>query len=193
MSLNPALAFGLIAFVYFQLTPALSARKFYETYKPRLWCWLRLPGWLFGVVWPVMYALISASGYFCFSALSPDIAEYEWLFWLFVSNVALNKLWSVVFFDLKLIGAGIVLILGMLGTGGAYMGLLGEKDWLAFWLFLPYVTWLLVALALNVNIYHLMQADTEKEVLPTTQPLLKFPSAASRRASRRGAGVVMKF
>ncbi len=111
------------------------------------------PGWLFGPVWTLLYLMMA------FAA---------WLVWreggwrvqrgplaLYLVQLALNALWTPLFFGLRnpglalaeivLLGAAIVL------TGRAFR----PVSHLASWLLVPYLVWVVFAAALNFAIWRL--------------------------------------
>lgn len=108
------------------------------------------PGWLFGVVWPILYVLITAAAVVYFSSSSPTVQ----VFVVFVVNILLNKAWSAVFFGMKRLLLGAFVIAAMIGTEIAVLSLWVVEDaWISFGLYLPYVVWTVFALYLNVAIY----------------------------------------
>jgi tryptophan-rich sensory protein len=70
-----------------------NIKTWYNNLKKPSFC---PPDWIFGVVWPVLYALIGVASYLIyedggFQAQLLPLAVY-------ISNLAVNNLWSVVFF-----------------------------------------------------------------------------------------------
>jgi tryptophan-rich sensory protein len=111
------------------------------------------PGWLFGPVWTLLYLMMAVAA---------------WLVWreggwrrqrgpltLYLVQLALNALWTPLFFGLRnpglalleivLLGAAIVL------TGRAFR----PVSRLASWLLVPYLVWVVFAAALNFAIWRL--------------------------------------
>ena len=107
------------------------------------------PGWLFGVVWTVLYTLIAVSG---------------WLLWLrraraplafFVAQMVVNALWTPFFFGgypilgtaALWIGVVIIVVLDLLVV--ATIGVAWPVSRAAALLLVPYLAWVLYASTLN--------------------------------------------
>lgn len=91
------LTFGVAAFVFLQFSS--TSRKVQRTYTE-----LRVggspPSWLFGVVWPLLYTLITINIVLFASRVDNFTiypATYDAVFWLWVVNLLLNKAWGVAF------------------------------------------------------------------------------------------------
>jgi len=110
------------------------------------------PPWVFGPVWSLLYALMAAA----------------WLVWrqrshedvglalaLFMAQLILNGLWSVVFFGLRRPGAALVEIIVLLAAIAITATRFAESSRLAFWLMTPYGAWVLYASYLNFGIWRL--------------------------------------
>jgi len=108
------------------------------------------PGWLFGIVWSLLYALIVATAVLYFDNSTAFVTSYV----LFLVNLVFNKMWVPIFFGLQWTGVALFVILLMIGTGVTVLVLMGLNDnWLAFGLYLPYILWCCYALILNVQFY----------------------------------------
>jgi benzodiazapine receptor len=154
-SANDALGLlGLAAFNYFQLHQAPDDRGWYEKKKPS---W-GPPGWAYGVIWGLLYAMTTVVGYYFFKMVPADSWQLIAGFALYTTHMAANKLWSVFFWSPTskqgpLIAA---LILGciMLPTGIAFLVIAALDGFYLFAvpvsLWSVYMAWLLYALALNV-------------------------------------------
>jgi tryptophan-rich sensory protein len=111
------------------------------------------PSWLFGPVWTLLYILMALAAWLVFREraarpVAPALALYG-------VQLALNALWSVLFFGLQNPLAGLVEIallwLAILLTGGAFWGVRP----LAGLLFAPYLAWVTFAAALNLALWRL--------------------------------------
>lgn len=106
------------------------------------------PDWLFPVAWTVLYISIAVAA----TRVAPmEGAQYAMAFWAL--QIALNTLWTPVFFGLQRLGAGLVIIallwlsvLGLLVT-------LWPLDLIAFLITAPYLVWVTVAGALNLSLW----------------------------------------
>jgi tryptophan-rich sensory protein len=115
----------------------------YESVKPVI----TPPGFVFGIVWTILFALIALSMYFSLS--NADKRHQKVLINLFAVNLVLNVLWSVLFFGLhsplaSFIDLGI-LLLSIL----ALIRITWRVSPLSSWLLLPYAIWVSFAGFLN--------------------------------------------
>ena len=108
------------------------------------------PGWTFGVVWPVLYAILGV-------ALSMVLAEPEsdrrrFALILFFAQLALNFAWSPIFFaahDISL-AKWVIFMMAALAAAAAGQFLRIKRD--AALLMLPYLSWLVFAATLYATI-----------------------------------------
>ena len=108
------------------------------------------PNWLFPVAWTTLYICMSAAA--ARVAMMPG-AGVALAFWAL--QIALNTLWTPVFFGLQRIRAGMgILVLLWLSVVGCTIALF-QLDTIAGLLFLPYVVWVSVAAALNYSVMQL--------------------------------------
>lgn len=108
------------------------------------------PGWVFGPVWTVLYVLIGIAGW---RVWRRDRAGWPMkLWWL---QLALNFLWSPVFFAAHRIGLALVVVLLLLAAIVAFMVASWRQDRAAAWLFAPYALWVAFASVLNASIWAL--------------------------------------
>jgi len=143
---------GWIVFHFWQLTTSSGGdRSWYERGKSRINC--APPGYVFGLVWFVLYGLLTASAILFFK----NTTNYDAVFILWIINIMLNKVWSVLFFDSGRVRAALVVAFGMLGTQIAIIvliaidGLSVVDRWLPFATFIVYTLWLFVAIYLNAQ------------------------------------------
>ena len=106
---------------------------------------LNPPSFVFGIVWPILYALMA---FVVFKS-----AERIWK--LFIPQLILNAAWSWIFFYmhaplLALINISILILLNQ-----KILVILINESRLLFWLYLPYVLWLTFAAFLNASIVFL--------------------------------------
>lgn len=108
------------------------------------------PNWLFPVAWSTLYLCMAGAG--ARVALEPGNAIAMALWAL---QIALNTLWTPVFFGLKRIRAGMLVLSLLWFAVFACMIALWSVDWIAGLLFLPYLAWVSVAAALNYTVMRL--------------------------------------
>jgi benzodiazapine receptor len=121
--------------------------KWYEDLNKPTWT---PPNWLFPVAWTTLYLLMAGAG--ARAAVSPDnsVAMALWAL-----QIALNGLWTPVFFGLRRIRLGLVVLVGLWIAVFCGMIALWQVDWLAGLMFVPYLAWVTVAGALNLSVMRL--------------------------------------
>lgn len=106
------------------------------------------PKWAFPVVWTTLYVLMS---YAAARVAGHAAAGQALAFWAL--QIALNTLWTPVFFGARRMGMGMAVIvalwLAVLATCWAFW----QLDWLAGLLMLPYLAWVTVAAGLNWRVW----------------------------------------
>jgi tryptophan-rich sensory protein len=103
---------------------------------------LNPPGYVFAIIWPILYLLMSISAFRTFNELKDLFylqlifnAFWSWLFFAFqLPLVALLNIWLLIFLNIKL-------LLKMF-----------RLDKLSMFLYAPYVLWLIFASYLNLFI-----------------------------------------
>jgi tryptophan-rich sensory protein len=108
------------------------------------------PGWLFGPVWTVLYVFIAIAGWRVWQRDRHGMAMKLW--W---AQLALNFLWTPVYFGAHQIGLAFVVILLMLAAILAFILSAWRLDRVAAGLFLPYAAWVAFASVLNGTIWAL--------------------------------------
>lgn len=105
------------------------------------------PNWLFPVAWTTIYLLLAWAGY-----RLTLIPGSETVLALWAAQIALNTLWTPVFFGAHRIMAGMIII-SLLWLVVAAMVVLGiQLDLITGLILFPYLVWLTVASALNFSI-----------------------------------------
>ncbi len=106
------------------------------------------PNWIFAPVWTALYVLIAIAGWRTWQRDRAGVAMRLW--W---AQLALNFLWSPVFFAAHRIGLALVVITLLLLTIAAFMVMSWRQDALAAWLFAPYAAWVAFATLLNASLF----------------------------------------
>ncbi len=114
------------------------------------------PDWLFPLAWTTLYL---ASAYAATRVAMLDDNAHAMGFWAL--QIALNTLWTPVFFGLERIRAGfVVLIFLWIAVFGTMLSFF-QHDLIAGLLFVPYVIWVSVAGALNLAVWRLNPAEAQ--------------------------------
>ena len=103
---------------------------------------LNPPGYVFGIVWPILYLLMGITIWRTYSVIKNLFyvqlflnAIWSWLFFSFhLPLIALFDIWLLIFINLKI------------------LLLISKEDKLAAFLFAPYIMWLFFASYLNLYI-----------------------------------------
>ena len=103
---------------------------------------LNPPGYIFGIVWPTLYFLMSISAYRTFNSIKN----------LFYVQLILNTIWSLLFFSfhmplISLIDINLLIFLNIF----IFFKMLKE-DIFSGVIYLPYIMWLMFASYLNIFI-----------------------------------------
>ncbi|CAN5591748.1 TspO/MBR family protein [soil metagenome] len=110
------------------------------------------PGWIFGVVWPMLYTLMGIAAWLVWREGWSRHAVKVALGW-FAAQLVLNAIWTPVFFGAEAPLAGLVVITFL------FIAILITTHW--FWritksgglLLMPYILWVAFAIALNTAIW----------------------------------------
>lgn len=105
------------------------------------------PGWAFGIVWTILYALMGIALAMVLS--EPPSKLRRDALWLFGGQLALNFSWSPIFFGMRMIDVALVVIIIMLVMALASANLFRRIRPVAGWLMVPYLLWLCLGTALN--------------------------------------------
>jgi tryptophan-rich sensory protein len=108
------------------------------------------PDWVFAPTWTILYVLIAIAGWRIFLRAPGGAAMGVW-----VAALALNFLWSPVFFGLHKPAAALVVVMALLGANIAFVVTSWPVDHLAALLFVPYVAWVAFAALLNAAVVRL--------------------------------------
>ena len=108
------------------------------------------PNWIFPVAWPILYLLMSYSGATLANLESSGSALALWSL-----QISLNTLWTPVFFGLKNLKLGLIIIILLLVSVAICTYVFWLYAWIAGLLFLPYLAWVVFAAALNAAVFKL--------------------------------------
>ncbi|MGI6403131.1 MAG: TspO/MBR family protein [Oscillospiraceae bacterium] len=108
------------------------------------------PGWIFGIVWPVLYLLMGIAAYRIYqTAQSPERKKAITFYWV---QLFVNFLWPILFFRFQQlwISVAVIVLLDLL----VFLTTMRfcKRDKAAGYLMLPYLLWILFATYLNIGI-----------------------------------------
>lgn len=144
----------LIFVVFAELVGALSAllsgtfsNKYMTFIKPPL----SPPGWVFPVVWTVLYALMGISAYLVYNSDENQRDKSKALKVYFI-QLALNFLWSIIFFRFELYKIALMDLVLLLIAVIIMTILFYRIKKAAGYMNIPYIIWLLFATYLNIGV-----------------------------------------
>jgi tryptophan-rich sensory protein len=115
---------------------------------------LNPPAWVFGPVWTTLYALMGIAAFIIWKK-GLERREVKIALSIFIGQLALNTLWSIIFFGFHSPGGAfleiIFLWLAILATIIAFAKISRP----AVWLLAPYILWVSFAVYLNYSIWML--------------------------------------
>ena len=111
------------------------------------------PNWVFAPVWTALYLMIAVAGWRVWKARGFAGARAEMS--VYALQLALNLVWSFVFFGAQAIGAALVEILVLLAAIVANVWLFWRVDRVAGLLLVPYAAWVSFAAVLNDALWRL--------------------------------------
>ena len=107
------------------------------------------PGWVFPIVWTVLYVFMGVAAYLVSessSTLRPIALRLYWL------QLLLNFLWSPIFFGCNMPGLALVIAIALWAVLGFTVLVFARVDRLAGLLMLPVLLWVTFAVYLNAGI-----------------------------------------
>ena len=108
------------------------------------------PGWAFGIVWPILYALIGIA--LAMVLAEPPSPRRQLALILFFVQLALNFAWSPIFFGAHDISLANIVIFAIAALAAAAAGQFLRIRRAAGLLMIPYLAWLVFAATLNSTI-----------------------------------------
>ena len=103
---------------------------------------LNPPGYVFGIVWPILYVLTMISAFL----------TYKKVFVIFNIQLIFNAAWSWLFFRFQMPLVSLLDIYLLIAINIYILKLVYHENKIAFLLFLPYVLWISFASYLNLFI-----------------------------------------
>lgn len=110
------------------------------------------PGWVFPVVWTILYLLMGWASFLIWKSGAPQAAKKRAL-GLYGVQLAVNFVWPLLFFRAGLYGFALIWLVILLVLVAETMLAFGRIDRRAAWLLAPYFLWLLFAAYLNAGVW----------------------------------------
>lgn len=142
LALSIILCLG-IGFTSGQLTDT-SSSWFLDLEKPIIYP----PGYLFGLVWSVLYLMMGVSLYLVIEKTKEKLPYI-----LFGSQLVLNFFWTLIFFGLKNIVLAIIEIIALWGLILWTIIIFRKYSKPAAYLLIPYILWVTFATILTISIF----------------------------------------
>ncbi|MBR0209047.1 MAG: tryptophan-rich sensory protein [Oscillospiraceae bacterium] len=131
---------------------ALLSREGMEYYKSMYKPLLAPPGWVFPVVWTILYVLMGLASYLVYtSAASPERIRRAMT--AYVLQLAANFIWPLIFFVLQAYLAAFLWLILLFALALVCALRFGYIDARAGKLMTPYLLWLFFAAYLNLGVY----------------------------------------
>ena len=108
------------------------------------------PNWIFAPVWTLLYILVAVAGWRTWQHEPSGAGMTVWFI-----QLALNFMWSPVFFGAHMISVALVIIALLLATILVFIVMRWQRDRVAALLFTPYAAWVAFATLLNGSIWYL--------------------------------------
>lgn len=118
------------------IKPSISGLALPPFYPPTI---------LFPIVWTILYILMSISLYL---ASKNTNSVYP----IYIAQIIVNSLWTVIFFGLRLFTFGYLWIILLIALVIIMMYQFYKENKISMYLLIPYLIWLFIALYLNIGI-----------------------------------------
>ena len=112
------------------------------------------PGWIFGPVWTILYAMMGLAAYLVYEK-GQRRPEVKKALAVFAVQLVLNTLWSIVFFGAHQILGAVVVIILLWVMILLTIRLFSRISKAAAYLLVPYLLWVSFASVLNISLYML--------------------------------------
>lgn len=150
LSVGTLLGWLLLCFAAAWFGAQFMPGEWYATLRKPSW---NPPNWIFGPVWTLLYTMMAAAAWLVcqrasFAANAVPLA-------VFLIQLALNALWSWLFFGLQKPGLAFAEIVALWLAIAASLLLFRRVSPLAAWLLAPYLAWVSFAAALNFTLWRL--------------------------------------
>lgn len=143
------LIIGYLSNILSNLLQGLSTSTYYsQLIKPSF----APPGFLFPIVWTILYILMGISAYKILKK-GQDLSKVKDAMFYYWLQLALNFLWSILFFGLQLRFTALIDLAILIVVVSIMMYKFYKIDKIATYLNIPYLIWLFYALFLNYFVW----------------------------------------
>lgn len=123
-----------------------SMELYNEMAKPAL----SPPGWIFPVVWTILYVLMGISAYLIYTSDSPD---KDTALKIYGAQLLVNGLWSILFFNFQWYFISFLWLLLLLLLIILMINSFSKINKTAAYLQIPYLLWVMFAGYLNLSVF----------------------------------------
>ena len=109
------------------------------------------PGYIFGIVWTILYIMIAISGWLIWEEKSCPNSKFVKS--IYITQLVLNWSWMPLFFKYKLVGSALICLLVITMLVGILIFNIFKNHRIASILLIPYLAWLCLACHLNSYIW----------------------------------------
>ncbi|MBS1348190.1 MAG: tryptophan-rich sensory protein [Firmicutes bacterium] len=109
------------------------------------------PGWLFLLVWTVLFALMGIAAYLVYHA-PVEHSQKSTALRFYAAQLVVNFFWPIIFFRFQLFGWAVAVIILLVVLVIITMVLFARINRTAMYLLIPYLLWLLFATYLNIGV-----------------------------------------
>lgn len=106
------------------------------------------PGWIFSVVWTILYAILAIFGWIL--SRSKKDPYFRFVYRLYGFQMLLNWAWTPLFFGFHWVGLSAIWLVGLTVLNILIFIKLKRKKAGIAWLLVPYIVWLIFACYLNL-------------------------------------------
>src|SRR3989339_865250 len=132
---------------------------------------LNPPAWVFGPVWTTLFVLMGISAFLIWKK-GLDRKDVKIALGIFIGQLVLNTLWSIIFFGLHSPGGALFEMIFLWFAIVATIIAFAKISRPAMWLLLPYILWVSFAGYLNYSIWHLNSSANFGQIACTEEAKL---------------------
>lgn len=132
---------------------AFLTRNSMDIYEQINQPFLAPPSWVFPVVWTILYVLMGVSSALIYENKDGAVEDKKRAFRLYALNLAVNFLWSIIFFNMGAFFAAFLWLMLLIFVVVRMVGAFYKIKPIAAYLQIPYVIWCCFASYLTASIW----------------------------------------